>query len=164
MEDDTFLDRYFSTRFTTYNTLVYIVNAEPVATLTMLDAEVHTPKQTLRAAYIYAVATLPKFRRKGLAEALSHYASKIIRDRGVEASLLVPASEALSAYYIKLGYATPLFVEPNIYAIMKYLAENGGVGTADEVLKFHVVKEGVPFGLIKLHFPFTSTLWKKILG
>ncbi len=148
-EENAFLDLYFSTKFTEDNTLVYLVDAAPVATLTLLEAELQTPERTFPVAYIYAVATLPGFRRRGLAEALLHRAGKLLRERGVEAAMLVPASEELFAYYIKLGYTTTLFVAQNAYEAMKYLAENAGAGASgNSVLKFCVTGEGMPFGLL----------------
>ncbi len=110
-EEEAFLRFYFTTRFTETNTLVYVADGAPVASLTLLDAEVLTPERRFPVAYVYAVATLPQWRRKGLAQALSCYADDYLRGRGVEASLLVPASTDLFDYYAKLGYATCFYVD-----------------------------------------------------
>ena len=148
-DDDAYLDRYFSTRFTEHNTLVYLVDNALIASLTILDAEVISPERTFSVAYIYAVATLPEFRKKGIAEALSHHADKVLQERGEKASMLVPSSAALFDYYAKLGYSTKLFVERQAYDELRDLAEN-----ADRKLTFRVVKEGpdaILFGLMKYY-------------
>ncbi len=150
-EDDDFLDAYFSTRFTEDNTLLYCVDNTPVASLTLLEAELVFPEGNVPVSYVFAVATLPEFRRKGIAEALSAYADDILRTRGVKASFLVPASEALFNYYTKLGYKPDIFVEESHFAAMRSLAEEVGVESAGGrgKLCFRVRKSGVLFGMIK---------------
>jgi ribosomal protein S18 acetylase RimI-like enzyme len=101
---------YFAKRFTVNNTLVYEEEGRPVATLTLLDAEVLTAKSVLPIAYVYSVATLPDCRRRGLAAALLQYADEYLQKRGVAASLLAPASADLFTYYAKLGYETKFFI------------------------------------------------------
>jgi len=68
---------YFATRFTDDNTLVYVEKNTPVATLTLLNAEVITAQgHVFPIAYVYSVATLPEWRCRGIAAALSQYADE----------------------------------------------------------------------------------------
>jgi len=101
---------YCATRFTENNTLVYVEQHTPVASLTLLDAEVVTAGRVFPIAYVYAVATLPEWRNRGLAAALLQYADEHLQSRGVEAALLVPATAPLFDYYAKLGYETKFFI------------------------------------------------------
>jgi len=113
-EEEDYSAFYFATRFTENNTLVYIEQNTPVASLTLLDAEVLTADgQVFPVAYIYSVATLPEWRCRGLAAALSNCADKHLQAQGVAASLLVPSTVPLFDYYAKLGYETKFFIEKN---------------------------------------------------
>jgi len=58
------------------------------------------------AAYVYAVATLPEYRGRGIAAALTRRAADFVREEGGAALCLLPASESLYAYYAKLGFVT----------------------------------------------------------
>jgi ribosomal protein S18 acetylase RimI-like enzyme len=93
-------------RFTPDNTLVYLEQGRVVSSLTLLPVTVVTPARSFPAAYVYAVATLPGFRRRGMAGALLQHAETVMRARGVEALLLAPASEDLYGYYARFGYRT----------------------------------------------------------
>lgn len=54
--------------------------------------------------YVYAVATDPDFRGRGLCRALMEDTAKILRGRGVWGILLHPADEGLARMYGKMGY------------------------------------------------------------
>ena len=110
-EDEAYSAFYCANRFTENNTLVYVEQQTPVASLTLLMAEVATAERIFPIAYVYAVATLPEQRCRGLAAALLQYADEYLQSRGVEAALLVPASALLFDYYAKLGYETTFFIE-----------------------------------------------------
>lgn len=103
-EDEAYSRFYFSRRFTPDNTLVYVEQGRAVASLTLLPVTIVTPVRNFPAAYVYAVATLPDFRRRGIAGALLEHAETALRARGGEALLLVPASDGLRDYYAKFGY------------------------------------------------------------
>lgn len=60
--------------------------------------------------YLYALATEPDARKAGVMSGLIEYAEQILLQRGARFTVLIPASEPLFAYYMKRGYATPLFV------------------------------------------------------
>ena len=103
-EDEQYASFYLSNRFTSDNTLVYVEQGRAVASLTLLPVTIVTPLRNFQAAYVYAVATLPGFRRRGIAAALMEQAEAVLRARGGEALLLVPASEELRDYYTRFGY------------------------------------------------------------
>jgi GNAT superfamily N-acetyltransferase len=101
-EFEQYIEFYLANRFTPNNTLVYIEQGRAVASLTLLPTTVTTPARSFPAAYVYAVATLPEFRRRGIAGALLEYAATKVP--ALEALLLIPASEELGDYYAKFGY------------------------------------------------------------
>ena len=55
-------------------------------------------------AYVYAVATHPDFRHRGLCARLMADVKDLLASQGYDGILLYPASEALSRMYEKLGY------------------------------------------------------------
>lgn len=57
-----------------------------------------------RLAYVYAVATHPDFRGRGLCAALMQDTASLLKAQGYDGILLYPASEALSRMYEKMGY------------------------------------------------------------
>jgi len=64
------------------------------------------------AEYIYAVATLPAYQKRGYAAQLTQWAAEIAKSEGKAALCLSPATQALFAYYSKLGFVQA-FVKQN---------------------------------------------------
>lgn len=60
----------------------------------------------LPVAYVYAVATHKDFRSRGICHELMAKLHSLLSARGCAGSLLVPGSEALVAFYEKMGYET----------------------------------------------------------
>ena len=77
-----------------------------------LLAMVHALPQTLSpdvpAAYLYAVATAPEHRGRGLCRRLMDFAQEDLRRQGVALTVLTPATPSLFDFYAKMGYA-PVF-------------------------------------------------------
>ena len=57
-----------------------------------------------RFAYVYAVATDPEFRGRGICTLLMEDTARLLREQGYDGILLYPASEGLSGMYGKMGY------------------------------------------------------------
>jgi ribosomal protein S18 acetylase RimI-like enzyme len=112
-EDEDYIRFYLTHRFTTDNTLVYVEQGRVVSSLTLLPVTMVTPVRNFEAAYVYAVATLPAYRRRGFAAALLENAAATLASRGVAALFLAPASEALVRYYAGFGYE-PCFYRKKI--------------------------------------------------
>lgn len=58
--------------------------------------------------YLYALATAPACRGRGYLAALLDYAAVLARAHGRDFLLLIPASEALAATYMRRGFTCPL--------------------------------------------------------
>ena len=61
--------------------------------------------RTLRAGYIYALATRPGDRGKGYAAGLLRYAEALLRDGGCDCAVTVPAQRSLFRFFGTQGYA-----------------------------------------------------------
>lgn len=63
-------------------------------------------RKSCRSAYLYAVTTHPDFRRRGICAKLLAYAEKELKKRYFDCLTLVPATDALRAYYETLGFVS----------------------------------------------------------
>jgi predicted acetyltransferase len=102
-DEDAYINFYYENRFKAEETLVYLVENQVVAMLTLMPGFVVHPNEKLPVRYVYAVATHPEHRRKGYAAALMEYAN-YVEDKDYLGTFLVPASASLFQYYEALGY------------------------------------------------------------
>lgn len=101
-----YLDFYYGRRFVPEDTLVWREAGKPVSMMTLMKTEMDGKP----GAYVYAVATLPEYRGRGLMRKVDSFAQEVIRKRGWKYSTLVPAERPLYAMYEKLGYHAEFFL------------------------------------------------------
>lgn len=99
-DDGDFSEFYLKERATADNMLVIYRDGKPVSMASFLPAVYHTPKGAIPVRYVYAVATLPAYRRQGLAKQLLICGSELWD----EPLVLCPADEHLRRYYEKMGF------------------------------------------------------------
>jgi ribosomal protein S18 acetylase RimI-like enzyme len=95
-----FIDLFFRTAYSSDRCLYLTEDDEITAALYWLDCGYQEQKQ----AYIYAVATHPDHRGKGLCRRLLKDVHKHLVETGYESAMLVPETESLRQMYRKLGY------------------------------------------------------------
>ncbi len=105
--------------------LTTIFSPERMLTIDGTDGEIASmlhiiPMQTElgKTAYIYAVATDEKYRRKGYASQLIRQALERIDKHGYDATILIAASESLKSFYARFGFVAtniPIKFECEIY-------------------------------------------------
>ncbi len=95
-----YLDLFFSTGYSSENCLLIEDEEKITAALYWLDMEYARGK----LAYIYAVATDPAHRGKGLCRSLMTKTHEILANRGYAGAVLVPQGDDLFALYQKFGY------------------------------------------------------------
>lgn len=101
-----FIDLFFDTAYAPERCLYLTEEGSVTAALYWLDCRYQDQKQ----AYIYAVATHPEHRGKGLCRKLMEKAHQALRSQGYTAALLRPADPGLRQMYRKLGYRDATFV------------------------------------------------------
>ncbi|MDE6992123.1 MAG: GNAT family N-acetyltransferase, partial [Lachnospiraceae bacterium] len=92
---------YQENRFENENMYVIYQDGRPVSMASLLPVQVTVNGRKENARYVYAVATLPEYRKQG-------YASQIIKhaaERCAEPLLLQPADRDLQRYYERQGFA-----------------------------------------------------------
>jgi len=99
-DSDAFLDGFFSTAFAPERCRCVLLEDTPVAALYWFNVSCEGQKM----AYLYAVATDPRFRGRGMCRALMEDTGKKLAEEGYEAVLLSPAGDALAKMYEKMGY------------------------------------------------------------
>ena len=113
MDTDDFLDIFFEKCFLPSRSKCIIVDNRAVAMLYWLDCSCKGEK----IAYIYAVATDERFRKKGLSTLLIDQTHRELSENGYAYSVLVPSSPSLFSFYEKKGYKNLTYI--NSEAIVK---------------------------------------------
>lgn len=124
-----YIAMYLEKRFETENMLVIHEDEKPVSMASLLPVRVTLDGVPRDARYVYAVATLPEYRKRG-------YASEIIRhaaEKYQEPLLLQPADEALEKYYESLGFVKAFAPSPC------WIYENASRQKKEEIIKMSEV-------------------------
>lgn len=98
--DDGWIDSFFRTAFQAENTLAIFREGQLAAGLAWMDVTC----EGRRLAYLYAVATAPEYRHRGLCRELMANAQEALAARGYDGSVLVPADDGLRRMYAAMGY------------------------------------------------------------
>lgn len=101
---------FFKYRFVPDNTPVAVEEKEVVSALYLLPCKIRMNGRLCKAQYVYAAATLPQFRNRGLMTELLRKADELGRENGVSYTVLVPSSQSLFRYYEKSGYQTYFYL------------------------------------------------------
>lgn len=104
-DPDAFIDSFFEIAFSPQRCLYLTENNQPVSALYWFDCEYEGGK----LAYIYAVATSPEHRGKGLASQLMKDTHAHLKALGYAGAVLKPAS-GLFPFYERLGYVTSGYI------------------------------------------------------
>lgn len=108
------IDIFFNDRFTFTDCYVYNENDIPVAMTYVLPTHLKLEGTLYPMGYIYACATLPKYRSGGIMSGLIKTAMQELSDK-YDAFALVPAQPSLFDYYAKIGFER--FFEQNVAQI-----------------------------------------------
>ncbi|MCR4965080.1 MAG: GNAT family N-acetyltransferase [Bacteroidales bacterium] len=99
-DEPEFIHSFLSRHYCMDTAFLHRENGQVVATCFAIvcDTEIG------QIGYLYAIATLPEYRKQGIAEALVKQAIDFCRDKQLAAAALIPADEHLTEYYIRLGF------------------------------------------------------------
>lgn len=105
-DSEEFIGLFFQTAYAPERCLYLTEDNQITAALYWLDCEFRGQKQ----AYIYAVATHPDHRGKGLCRQLMDRTHDVLQTQGYTAALLRPADAGLRRMYRKMGYRDAAYV------------------------------------------------------
>ena len=111
-DTDEFLDIFFSTAYSPRRCRCAMDGDRVAAALYWFDIS----WSGLHCAYIYAVATDPRYRGQGLCRTLMADTAKVLSDRGYKGVLLVPQNEGLFTMYAKMDYLPATEIREEIFA------------------------------------------------
>jgi GNAT superfamily N-acetyltransferase len=111
-DTDAFLDVFFSVAFAPDRCRCIREGDVLPAALYWMDMTC----QGQKFAYIYAVATDPAFRGKGLCRLLMEDTAEVLTARGYDGAILVPQDEGLRTMYGRMGYLPATAIEAGICA------------------------------------------------
>ena len=98
--DDGWIDSFFRTAYRPENTLTIFREGQLAAGLAWMQ----TSCQGRKLAYLYAVATAPEYRHRGLCQELMAKTQEVLTSQGYDGSVLVPADDGLRRMYAAMGY------------------------------------------------------------
>ena len=99
-DEEAFLDLFFSRGFSPDRCRCTVQDGSVAAALYWFDVSCSGSKM----AYLYAVATDPAHRNKGLCRRMMEDTHRYLASRNYAGAILVPQSDALRAMYRKMGY------------------------------------------------------------
>ncbi|MDR0315076.1 MAG: GNAT family N-acetyltransferase [Oscillospiraceae bacterium] len=103
-DTDEYIELFLNEMASDDNTIVFRDAGSVVAQYFFLDASIYIGTNIFKVLYIYAAATLPEYRSRGIMSKLIKKGFEIADQRSVDYVALSPASESLFDYYAKLGF------------------------------------------------------------
>jgi len=123
-DSEEFMDIYFSSKYKDENTLIYIEDGIPVASLQMLPYQITFYGEIIPFSYLAGLCTLPVYRKKGYMGQLINEAHRIIAEREIPLAILIPAEEWLYGFYEKYGYHQVFQKDDEEIPLKRILQEN----------------------------------------
>jgi GNAT superfamily N-acetyltransferase len=103
-DTDAFIDFYFDKVYKNEETLVYLEDNQPVASLQMVPYSIQTETAISLAGYISGAMTHPDFRKKGYMAQLLNASFEVMKEKGYDYTFLIPQEAGLVDFYKKYGY------------------------------------------------------------
>ena len=99
-----FINSFFANVYNEENTLVAVEDGHAVASLYMIPYKMLIGDNAENIVYLYALATDPSYRARGIMSSLIQKSFDISSERNYSLSVLIPARESLVEFYRKFGY------------------------------------------------------------
>jgi GNAT superfamily N-acetyltransferase len=104
-DTDSFIRYYFDEVYKNEETLIYIENEKPVASLQMIPYRLKIGSEISLAGYISGAMTHPDFQKQGYMTKLLNASFEVMKERGYDYTFLIPQEEWLFGYYERFGYS-----------------------------------------------------------
>lgn len=108
-DDEEYIKLFFKEAYYDCNCFAEIVSDEVVSAFYLLKCSVKLNGTTYNGRYLYAAATLPEYRGKGLMGELIDEAISYSKDEALDFIALVPAEDGLYDYYGRFGFKEAMY-------------------------------------------------------
>jgi len=110
LDTDSFIRFYFNKVYSNEETLVFVENNQPVASLQMIPYRIKTKDSLLWGGYISGAMTHPDYRKRGYMDKLLRASFDEMIKKTYDYTFLIPQEKGLIDMYAKYGYR---LCEPN---------------------------------------------------
>ena len=114
-DSDAYMDIYFNHKYRNENTLIYIEDQKPVASLQMLCYNFSFHGSEIPIAYLSGLCTLPDYRSRGYMKQLIINSYQVAKEREAPLMVLVPQDKGVMSYYERFGFAQTF--DPGVEAL-----------------------------------------------
>lgn len=104
-DSDAYMDIYFYHKYRNENTLIYLEDKKPVASLQMLIYKLTFHGSEINVAYLSGLCTLPTYRNRGYMRRLILKSFQVAKEREIPLMILVPQDRGVMSYYERFGFA-----------------------------------------------------------
>lgn len=111
-DEEAYINFFYQHWFYPDSIVIWTEHEKPVAMLHMIPTTLITSHGIQKVRYIYAVATLKKYQRRGIATKLMEYGKRMVQ----EPFFLVPSGEQLFSFYEKIGFHTAFWIKEVTYS------------------------------------------------
>lgn len=107
-DDEGYIKLFFDKLYKASKTFAEFDGEKIVSAFYLLDCKINFNSHQYSGFYLYAAATDPEYRNRGIMGMLIEQAKKYCRENGISFISLVPGSEPLYSYYSKFGFQTAM--------------------------------------------------------
>lgn len=104
-DSDAYMNIYFDHKYRNDNTLIYIKDNKPVASLQMVFYNMSFHGSEIPIAYLSGLCTLPDYRSRGYMKQLIVKSYQVVTEREIPLMVLVPQDMGVMNYYERFGFA-----------------------------------------------------------
>jgi predicted acetyltransferase len=159
-DDDTYINFFINHRFEKNQCLVWEEQGAPVAMLHLLSAEYLSDEKSILVQYVYAAATKPVYRGRGIMAQLLDYAVKLGAAKGCLFTFLLPSNDRLYDYYGKLGFKPSFFIKKANLTRNNLETATSGKSDSTDKYDFKNTISGESLFKIRQAFFAPAVLWK----
>lgn len=131
-EEEAYLEAFFEKIFKGENGLLYEADGRIAAALHMVSYSMMISGMEHHLLYLYAIGTLPEYRGRGYAGAITRKALQLAKERGYSGAFLVPAEKSLFTWYEGMGFE-PVFQRSRVEINLDQFSAKEAEGTLEAV-------------------------------
>ncbi len=143
-DDDSDTVDFFLTNTADFNKIYAYRDAGRIeSSFYIIDSNIVIDGDNHKSAYLYAAATLPEYRKRGIMSNMIKYAASVLKTIGFDYLFLYPATDDLYDYYEKLGFDT-VFEDTRIKLSPSFMSAVKADDYFNASLDYYSMRENIP--------------------